>query len=95
MPHNDRPLMDPQPQHTFQEVHAWIAELPNSEIDLVLPSDVNFTASVGQAGDGRPFIECTGGNRIYECCWGNYNNHMGEEGQRIGRYASELDANCP
>ena len=95
MPHEDRPLIQPTPRHSFREVHTWLIGLPNSEIDLILPSGVAFKAVANQTGDGRDFIVCTGNNRIYECCWGNYNNHMGQEGQRIGHYSSVLDTNCP
>jgi hypothetical protein len=95
MPHPDRPLMDPLPNHTFQEVYDWVGGQNNQTVNLVLPSGVPFEARAGTTGDGRAFIECTGGNRIYECCWGNYNNHMGQEGQRIGHYSAELNANCP
>lgn len=95
MPHPDRPLMQNQPVHTFNDVFNWLISLPNATIDLILPSNVGFTATAGQTQDGRNFIVCTGGNRIYECCWGNRNNHMGQGGQRIGHYSAELDANCP
>ena len=94
MPHADRPLMQNQPRNTFQQVFEWLRNQPSSEVNLVLPSNVNFTAIASRTNDGRNFIECTGGNRIYECCWGNHNNHMGQEGQRIGHYSAELDANC-
>lgn len=67
---------------------------PSMTVMLVLPSGIGFSATAGKTGDGRYFIECTGNNRIYECCWGNYNNHMGRQGQRIGHYSAELDANC-
>lgn len=64
-------------------------------VSLVLPSATAFEARAGTTQDGRAFIVCTGNNRIYECCWGNYNNHMGQTGQRIGHYSAELDENCP
>jgi hypothetical protein len=95
MPHPDRPLMKPLPRHTFQEIYQWVEGHDNQTVSLILPSGVTFEARAGTRRDGRVFIECTGGNCIYECCWGNYNNHMGQNGQRIGHYSAELDANHP
>lgn len=95
MVHPDRPMMDPLPNHTFHEIYSWLEGQNNQAVNLALPSGVTFEARAGNTGGGRPFIECTGSNRIYECCWGNYNNHMGNEGQRIGHYSAELDRSCP
>ena len=94
MPHDDRPLMQPPPIHTFAQVYVWLEGLPGAQVHLVLPSGVEFVAAARIAGDGRAFIECSGGNRIYDCCWENRNNHMGHEGQRIGHYSAALDDNC-
>jgi len=97
MPHNDRRLMEPQPKCSFEEVFRALSAMPGQKVSglkttgekqVSFEAQARFSHSVGQ------FILLPHNNRIYPCCWGNTNNHMGKDGQRIGQYARPLDQWC-
>ena len=96
MPHPDRPLMNPQPKLTFDDVYAALSRMPGRRFNLITTGGVNFVAEAGVAlrasVPDKRVIHLPHGNRIYACCWGNQSNHMGaREGQRIGQYTRPLD----
>ena len=95
MPHDDRPRMQPQPVCDFDKVFEAISSQPQKKITkLKTTGDVNFIAEAKTSPDVGQFILLPHSNRIYPCCWGNTNNHMGKEGQRIGQYARPIDEWC-
>ncbi len=95
MPHQDRPVMSPAPKCSFETVFEMISKQPINEISgLKTTGGVYFSAQAKYTRNNAPFISLPHNNRIYECCWGNTNNHMGKEGQRIGQYSKPLDEYC-
>ena len=95
MPHDDRPRMQPQPVCDFDKVFEAISSQPQKKVtELKTTGGLNFIAEAVTSPNVGQFILLTHGNRIYPCCWGNTNNHMGKEGQRIGQYARPIDEWC-
>ncbi len=96
MPHSNRPMMNPQPRHTFDQVYNLLNSMPNKQASLVTTGTrnsqgVEFLAESKTDRDGIRFILAGGSSRIFSCCWGNRNNHYASGGTRIGHYASPLD----
>ena len=104
MPHSDRPMMNPQPRHTFDQVYNLLNSMPNKQTSLETTGrsnrrGVDFVAEAKVTiSDNKKYIALPHNNRIYPCCWGNAENHMGKEkGQRIRQYARPIDdwaTNC-
>lgn len=95
MPHDNRPLMKPQPACNFDEVFETISLQPQKTIcGLKTTGGVDFIAQSKTSHNKGQFILLPHNNRIYRCCWGNTNNHMGKEGQRVGHYTRPLDEWC-
>ena len=93
MPHNDRPIMKPLLISTFDQVFEAISSQPNKEvIGLKTTGGVHFNVQAITSTHVGRLISLPHNNRIYPCCWGNTNNHMGKEGQRIGHYTRPIDA---
>ncbi|MBA7666753.1 hypothetical protein ES703_74834 [subsurface metagenome] len=91
-PHSNRPIMNPEPQSSFDQVFNAISSLPNKTISRLLTTGgVTFKAEAKTSSKLGNFIQLPHNNRIYPCCWGNSSNHMGKDGQRIGQYARSLD----
>lgn len=96
LPHDDRPLMKPQPICDFNQVFEAISSQPSNEVsDLLTTGGVPFNVHAKISPAKGRFLSLPHGNRIYSCCWGNTSNHMGkEEGQRISQYARPIDEWC-
>ncbi len=95
MSHKDRPIMDPPPKCSFEQVFEKILNQSKNEIGgITTTGGVKFSAKAKYTQKGEPYISLPHNNRIYSCCWGNTNNHMGKEGQRIGQYSKPLDEWC-
>lgn len=95
MPHDDRPLMQSQPLSNFDEAFKAISSQPHERVTgLKTTGGVIFDAYAKTSPRVGKFILLPDNNRIYPCCWGNTNNHMGKEGQRIGQYTRPIDKWC-
>ena len=103
MPHENRPEMNPPPKCTFDQVFDILSSERNKQTTLFTTGKhserrVEFVAEAKlglrvNLPDKR-FISLPHNNRIYSCCWGNTQNHMGKggkDGQRINQYARPLD----
>jgi len=96
MPHDHRPEMNPAPKCTFDQVFDLLLLEPERKATLHTtgPPGVDFVAEAAFTEQGQPYISVPHSNRIYPCCWGNSENHMGapeKHGQRIGQYSRPLD----
>ena len=96
MPHDDRPLMNPRPKCTFDQVFDILLLEPERKTTLHTTGKpgVDFVAGATFTEQGQRYVSVPHGNRIYPCCWGNSENHMGaagKRGQRIGQYSRPLD----
>ena len=95
MPHNNRPLMQPEPLSNFDVAFKAISSQPHKRVTgLRTTGGVTFNADAKTSPKVGKFILLPHNNRIYPCCWGNTNNHMGKEGQRIGQYTRPIDEWC-
>ena len=95
MPHDNRPMMNPQPRHNFDQLYRALSQMPNRRVSLVSTGGKDFDAEAKIASRAtvadKRCISLSYNNRIYSCCWGNQANHMGSDGQRIGQFARPLD----
>ena len=105
MAHACRRLMDPPPSRSFEQVYRLLEMQPMNIVHLRLRSGARGDAMAGVAWYGRGtdhgdhqhdtegmrYIEFPRINRVYECCWGNENNHLGREGQWIGHFVRNLE----
>ncbi len=89
--------MNPPPICTFDQIFDALVLEQNKQTTLFTTGQpgVEFVAEAKWASsvalDDKRFISLPHNNRIYACCWGNVQNHMGKDGQRIGQYARPLD----
>ena len=101
MPHENRPEMNPPPKCTFDQVFGALGSEVHKKTTLLTTGKIGKpgTAFVAEAKlaqnaelHDKRFISLPHSNRIYACCWGNTQNHMGKDvGQRINQYARPLD----
>lgn len=95
MPHENRPLMKRQPVYTFDQVFDFLSSQPQKTVTgLITSGGVSFSAQAKISPKVGKYISLPHNNRIYYCCWGNTNNHMGKEGQRISQYTRAIDEWC-
>ena len=93
MPHDNRPMMNPQPICTFYQLYNSLDQMPNRQVSLVSTGGKDFIAEARITREGgRVIVILPNKARIFPCCWGNTENHYGtEKGTRIRLYAKPLD----
>tara|TARA_B110000467_G_C18170494_1_gene394900 strand:+ start:72 stop:353 length:282 start_codon:yes stop_codon:yes gene_type:complete len=70
---------------SFDEIYDWITAQNGLE-GLISTGGTPFDVTSNITRDQRRFISLPHSNRVYENDWGNRNNNMGQDGQRIGQY---------